>query len=89
MIPEDHPERDLEAFYVRALEQLAPGVTQLIVHLAFDDDEMRAISVDHPAHGASWRQRDFDFFTGETSRRLLERHGAQLLTWREVGKLVT
>lgn len=88
MIPGDHPEDDLEAFYVRTLEQLPPGVTQLIVHLAFDDAEMRAISVDHPAHGASWRQRDYDFFSGERARELLARHDIRLITWRELGALV-
>ena len=35
-------------WYKKALTPLAPGVYQLIVHLAYDDDEMRGATWDHP-----------------------------------------
>jgi predicted glycoside hydrolase/deacetylase ChbG (UPF0249 family) len=42
-----------KAFYLNTLSGLKPGLSQLIVHLAYDDDEMKEISVDHPDYGAS------------------------------------
>jgi hypothetical protein len=80
--------RDWAAFYGGLIKGLKPGVTQLIVHLARDDEEMRAVTLGHPAWGAAWRQRDFDFVTGGEFRRLLEEHNVKLITWREVGRLL-
>jgi len=77
------------AFYTDAVKSLAPGVTQFIIHLAYDDEEMRAVTVDHPFWGAAWRQRDFDFFTSPAFRRLLDENNVKLVTWREIGKLAS
>lgn len=75
-------------FYTDAIRGLRPGVTQIIIHTAFDDEEMRAVSINHPEWGAGWRQRDFEFFTSEALRRLLREHDIKLITWREIGKLL-
>jgi predicted glycoside hydrolase/deacetylase ChbG (UPF0249 family) len=85
--PSVRPERWAE-FYTDVIKNLKPGVTELIIHLAYDDEEMRAVAQDHPAWGAAWRQRDFDFFTSEAFRRLLREHDVKLVTWREIGKLL-
>jgi chitin disaccharide deacetylase len=75
-------------FYADLIRNLRPGVTQLIVHLGYDDDELRAVTQDHPDWGAAWRRRDFDFVTSEAFRRLLRENNVHLVTWREIGKLV-
>lgn len=80
--PEDWP-----AFYRQALETLPPGVTEIIVHLAYDDAEMRAVTVEHPDYGAAWRQRDFDFFTSPVYDSLLAAHDIRLTTYRELYQL--
>ncbi len=73
-------------FYADAIRTIQPGVTEMVVHIAYDDDEMRAATVDHPDWGAAWRQRDLQFFTGDTFRRLLQENHIKLVTWREIGK---
>ena len=85
--PEVKPE-GWPQFYRDFVKSLRPGVTELIIHLAYDDEEMRAVTRDHPDWGSAWRQRDFDFATGEEFRRLLKENNVRLITWREVGKLV-
>jgi chitin disaccharide deacetylase len=82
------PERWAE-FYTDTLKRLQPGVTEMVIHLAFDDEEMRAATINHPNWGAAWRQRDFEFFTSEAFRRLLRENNIKLITWREIGKLMT
>jgi hypothetical protein len=52
------PEQDWLGFYSRAAKALKPGLHQFYVHLAFDDTEAQAISVDHTAYGPAWRQRE-------------------------------
>ena len=76
-------------FYRDFVKSIRPGVTELIIHLAYDDEEMRAVTRDHPDWGSAWRQRDFDFTTSEEFRRLLKENNVKLITWREVGKLVS
>jgi predicted glycoside hydrolase/deacetylase ChbG (UPF0249 family) len=79
---------DWVAYYTDAMRNLQPGITGMIVHLAFDDEEMKGITAEHPNWGAAWRQRDFDFVISETFRRLLQENHIKLITWREVGKLI-
>src|SRR6266700_3972061 len=76
-------------YYTDAIKTLQPGITDMIVHLAYDNDEMRAVTFAHPNWGAEWRQRDFEFVTSDAFRKLLEENNVKLITWREIGKLVT
>jgi predicted glycoside hydrolase/deacetylase ChbG (UPF0249 family) len=80
--------QDWAGFYSDALRKLQPGVTEVVIHLAYDDGEMRGATVDHPDWGAAWRQRDFDFFTSDAFRKLLAENQIKLITWRELGKLI-
>jgi chitin disaccharide deacetylase len=80
--------QDWARFYSDAIRKLQPGVTEVVIHLAYDDSEMQGVTFDHPAWGAAWRQRDFEFFTSDAFRKLLEENKIKLITWREIGKLV-
>jgi chitin disaccharide deacetylase len=80
------PAQGWSNFYADAIKSIQPGVTEMIIHIAYDDEEMRAATVDHPDWGAAWRQRDFEFFTSDTFRRLLQENHIKLITWREIGK---
>ena len=73
-------------FYVIALKNLKPGVTVFIIHLAFDDEEMRAATRERDTWGAAWRQRDFNFFTSEQFRTLVREQNIKLVTWRELAR---
>ena len=79
---------DWATFYSDALKKLEPGVTEVVIHLAYDDAEMRGATFDHPNWGAAWRQRDFEFFTSDAFRKLLQDNQIKLITWRELGKLI-
>lgn len=85
--PDVTPERWAD-FYAEAIANMKPGVTEVIVHLAYDDAEMRAATFDHPDWGAAWRQRDLDFFTSDRFRTLLRENNIRLITWRELGTLL-
>ena len=80
--------QDWAKFYTDAIRKLQPGVTEIVIHLAYDDGEMRGATFDHPDWGAAWRQRDFDFFTSDAFRKLLQENQIKLITWRELGKLI-
>ncbi len=75
--------------YKRMLAPLGPGVYELIVHLGYDDDEMRGATFDHPDWGAAWRQWDFDLVRSAEFREWLKQQGFQLITWRELARART
>lgn len=78
----------MPAYYEKVFRGLQPGVNVILMHLAYDGAEMRGVSFDHPDWGAAWRQADFNFFSSDKCRELLKEEGIQLITWREVGKLL-
>jgi predicted glycoside hydrolase/deacetylase ChbG (UPF0249 family) len=80
--------QDWATFYSDALKKLEPGVTEVVIHLAYDDDEMKGVTVNHPNWGAAWRQRDYEYFTSNTFRKVLQENRIKLITWRDLGKLI-
>jgi predicted glycoside hydrolase/deacetylase ChbG (UPF0249 family) len=75
-------------FYSDAIKNLQPGISEMIVHLAYDDEEMKGVAFDHPNWGSEWRQRDFQFVTSDAFRKLLRDNNIKLVTWREVSKIM-
>jgi hypothetical protein len=72
--------------YESILRPLPPGTYQLIVHLAYADEEMRAATYDHPDWGAQWRQNDFDMVKSPEFQRFLREQGFILVSWRDLAK---
>jgi predicted glycoside hydrolase/deacetylase ChbG (UPF0249 family) len=75
-------------FYANTVKNLKPGVTELIIHLAHDDVEMQAVTVDHPDYGAAWRQRDYDVITSPEFKKDLEDNHIILIHWSDLKKLI-
>jgi predicted glycoside hydrolase/deacetylase ChbG (UPF0249 family) len=71
-------------FYKNAMKNLQPGVTEFVIHLGYDNDELKAATRERDTWGAAWRQRDFDFFTSQEFRQLLAEQNIKLITWREI-----
>ncbi|HEY4741640.1 MAG: polysaccharide deacetylase family protein [Candidatus Acidiferrales bacterium] len=79
------PENWLHA-YESMLAPLKPGVHHLVVHLGYDDDELRGATRDHPNWGAAWRQSDFSMVKSAEFREFLKSQGFVLVTWRELAR---
>lgn len=64
--------------YFDELAKLGPGVTQLIIHCGYDNEELRAIT-------DSSRRRDQDraIFTDPTTRTYLKEQKIELITWKK------
>jgi predicted glycoside hydrolase/deacetylase ChbG (UPF0249 family) len=75
-------------FYVNAVKNLKPGLTEIIVHLGHDDTELQAVTMDHPDYGSAWRQRDFDVMTSPEFKKALEENHIILVKWKDLKKLV-
>lgn len=70
--------------YEQALRNLKPGVTEMIVHLGFADDELKGVTA------KAWlRQLDYEFVTAPETKKLIEELDIKLVGWRELKKLRT
>jgi len=72
--------------YKNMLQPLPPGVYELIVHTAYDDEEMRGATWDHPAWGAAWRQLDFDMVKSPEFRQFIKDQNFILVSWKDLQK---
>ncbi len=76
--------KGVEEYYSNAIRNLKPGVSTLLIHTAYDNEEMKGMNIDHPEWGNEWRQRDFDFFTSDACKSLLKSENIELVTWRQI-----
>ena len=84
--PDIPPEKWAE-FYLTALKNLQPGVTEFVIHPGYDSDELRAATRERSTWDAAWRQRDYDFFTSDQFRHVLAQQNIKLITWRELARV--
>jgi predicted glycoside hydrolase/deacetylase ChbG (UPF0249 family) len=82
----DVPRDQWKQFYLNAVANLKPGLTQIIVHLGHDDAELQAVMVNHEPYGSAWRQRDYDVVTSPEFRKALQDNKVTLVTWRDLYK---
>ena len=82
----DVPPEKWNEFYISALKNLKPGVTEFVIHPGFDDEELRAATKERPTWGSAWRQRDYDFFNSDQFRQILAKENIKLITWRELAR---
>lgn len=82
--PTEYDQKGMDGYYTDLLKNLHPGITALLIHVAYDNDEMKALTVRHPYWNSAWRQADYDFFTSEKGRRLIKDNNIKLVTWGEI-----
>ena len=75
-------------FYLKAIADLKPGLTEMIVHLGRDDSELQAITVDHEPYGSAWRQRDYDVVRSAEFKKALKENNVIVVTWKDLQKLI-
>lgn len=75
-----------QEFYLNAVRNLKPGLTEMIVHLGHDDAELQAITVDHPDYGSAWRQRDYNVVTSSQFKKALQDNHVILVKWKDLQK---
>ena len=89
VIAGDNVPRDKwKEFYLNTINNLKPGITELIVHLGHDDAELQAVTVNHEPYGSAWRQRDFEVVNSPEFKKALRDNHVILVKWRDLAKLV-
>ncbi|MGZ3502510.1 MAG: polysaccharide deacetylase family protein [Gemmatimonadaceae bacterium] len=82
------PRDQWKQFYLKAIADLKPGLTEMIVHLGHDDSELQAVTVDHEPYGSAWRQRDYDVMNSPEFKKALADNHVIVVKWKDLGKLL-
>jgi len=77
---DSHEER--RAKYVESLENLEPGLNELIIHCGYADDELRAIT-----SSAERRDGDRRIFMDPEIAALIKNLGIEVVTWKQVREM--
>lgn len=88
VLPE-HMKNNVNEFYLNSFKNIKPGLTYYIIHTAYDDNEMRAVTEGFSDWGSAWRQKEYDFFSSPACANALQENNIYLVTWREIGDKIT
>jgi hypothetical protein len=81
------PEHEWKAYYLRVLHSIKPGLSQLIVHLGYDDAELRAVTAGRAFWGAAWRQRDYDTVMSKEFKAAILNNNIQVVGWNRLDSI--
>lgn len=71
-----------EQLYFDEIKKIGPGVTQLIVHCGYDNEELRAIS-----DSSKRRDQDRQIFTDPKMKKFIDQQGIQVISWKQFREL--
>ena len=80
--------KDWSDYYINIIENLKPGLSEIIVHLGYDDKEMQQITVEHPNYGSKWRNLDMEVVSSKNFKQALKDNNIKLVTWREIKDVI-
>ncbi|HTD83978.1 MAG TPA: polysaccharide deacetylase family protein [Gemmatimonadaceae bacterium] len=83
----DIPREKWKDFYLNAIANLKPGITEIIVHLGHDDAELQAVTVNHEPYGSAWRQRDYEVVNSPEFKKALKDNNVIVIKWKDLKKL--
>ena len=70
--------------YRELLGNIEDGIAQLIVHLGYDREDIRSITLDEPYWGAEWRVRDLEVVSSAAFQRELADRNIVLIQWKDL-----
>lgn len=74
---------DKECAYVGLIEDLKPGISELIVHCGYDTKKLRDVTASAPR-----RAKDFELMMSHRLKELIREEGIILINWRQVPELL-
>ena len=79
---------DFFNLYSSKVKSLTPGLNVFLLHLGYDNEELKAVTVDHPEYGSVWRQLDYDVFNSDDFKKVLKNNDIKLVTWGEIRDVI-
>ena len=74
--------------YSDKIKSLNPGLNVFLLHLGYDNEELKGVTIEHPEYGARWRQLDFEVFNSKEIKELINEENIKLVTWGEIRDII-
>jgi len=74
--------------YRKIMEDIKPGLNEIIIHPGIDNAELQAVTIEHPDFGAAWRQRDLNVFSSDEMKSVIKKYNIQMITWKEITEIL-
>jgi chitin disaccharide deacetylase len=74
----------MREYYNEVLTSLSPGLSCLLIHVAYNNEEMKAVTLNKEYWGSAWRQIDYEYFTSPECAEILTSNNIYLVTWKEI-----
>jgi predicted glycoside hydrolase/deacetylase ChbG (UPF0249 family) len=71
-----------EKLYFNEMQKIGPGVTQLIIHCGYENEELRSIT-----NSSLRRDQDRRIFSDPKTKMWLDQQGIKVITWKEFHQL--
>ena len=75
---------EMEEYYLDILDNLKPGLSEIIVHFGLDDDKMKEITVDKIDYGSKWREMDYKIFNSEKFINSIKKNNIKLINYKDL-----
>ena len=79
---------DWSKYYIDILNNLDPGLNEIIVHLGYDNLEMQEITSKRVAYGSKWRNLDYDVVSSAEFKNVITENDIKLVTWKQIKNLM-
>ena len=75
-------------YYESLINNLEPGLNEMIFHLGLDNNEMKKITSNRVAFGSKWRNLDYNVVSSSEFKASLIKNDIKLVTWREIKEIL-
>ena len=75
---------EMEEYYLNILDNLEPGLSEIIVHFGLDNDKMKEITVDKIDYGSKWREMDYKIFNNEKFINSIKKNNIKLINYKDL-----
>ena len=81
-------EESWEKFYYDTLDKIQPGLNVMLLHLGYDNGELKSMMVDHPNWGSKWRGLDKKIIESKRFRNYLNDKKIILVSFNQINKIL-
>ncbi|MDG2397494.1 MAG: polysaccharide deacetylase family protein [Flavobacteriaceae bacterium] len=82
------PEDKWFDFYANIISNIKSGLNVILVHLGKDNEELKAVTIDHPAFGSKWRSLDLKVLESQEFKDLLLKNNIKVINWRDIKRVL-
>ena len=77
---------EMEKYYLDILDDLKPGLSQIIVHFGLHNDNMKDITQGKIDYGSLWREIDYNVINSEKFIKSIEENNIKLISYKDLSK---